>query len=158
MPRHSQGISALEDRLRGMQEVLGSKGVTWEVLTTGTTPAAAQEAVTRFLQTHPEIRWILCTGLADTEGAGLAVEKQFQLRGCWVGGFDLSAEVLRLLKAGIIRFAVDQQPYLQGFYPVVQLTHYCRYGLKPSNIDVGAKVLGPQDAKTVIEYSRKGYR
>ena len=33
-------------------------------------------------------------------------------------------EILKLMKAGHIDFTIDQQPYLQGFFPVMQLYLY----------------------------------
>ncbi|NOY56498.1 MAG: sugar ABC transporter substrate-binding protein [Actinobacteria bacterium] len=43
--------------------------------------------------------------------------------------FDLGEEVLNSIEAGTIQFAVDQQQYLQGFLPVVQLVLYLQSGL-----------------------------
>jgi len=43
--------------------------------------------------------------------------------------FDLGEEVLNSIEAGTIQFAVDQQQYLQGFLPVVQLVLYKQSGL-----------------------------
>jgi simple sugar transport system substrate-binding protein len=37
------------------------------------------------------------------------------------GGYDLLPKTLELLKADQIDFTIDQQAYLQGFYPVLQL-------------------------------------
>ena len=34
---------------------------------------------------------------------------------------------------GTVTFAIDQQPYLQGYLPVVLLANYVRYGVIPSN-------------------------
>ena len=158
LTEHSAGISALDDRLRGIQEILKPKGVTWEVVITGVTAEASEQVITEALKRHPEIKAVLCTGQADTEGAGLAVEKNFANRGYFVGGFDLSPQTLRLLKAGVIQFTIDQQPYAQGFYPVVQLTLFRRYGIKPASLDAGATILRPSDADTVLELTRRGYR
>lgn len=47
--------------------------------------------------------------------------------------FDLSAEIAQAIKDGVIDFAVDQQPFLQGYLPVVFLTNYARYGVIPAN-------------------------
>ena len=38
--------------------------------------------------------------------------------------FDLNADVAKALESGKILFAVDQQPYLQGYLPVTMLTLY----------------------------------
>jgi simple sugar transport system substrate-binding protein len=97
--------------------------------------------MTEQLKAHPEVKAILCTGQSDTEGVGLAVERGFVGKGYLVAGFDLSEETLRLIKAGIIRLAIDQQPYVQGYYPVVQLAQYCRYGIMPSDVDAGAGII-----------------
>ncbi len=87
--------------------------------------------ITDELNKHPDIKFILCTGQADTEGAGLAIEKNFAGKGYTAAGFDLSPEILRLIKAGYIKCTIDQQPYIQGYYPVIQLALYKRYGIMP---------------------------
>ena len=75
-----------------------------------------------------------------------------------MAGFDLSPEILRLVKAGVIRFTIDQQPYSPGFYPVVQLTLYCRYGIRPCDIDAGAGIVAAGDVERVLRLSREHYR
>ncbi|MBP7934750.1 MAG: sugar ABC transporter substrate-binding protein [Phycisphaerae bacterium] len=158
MTVHSDSISALEDRLRGEQDVLKERGVTWKRVVTGTTPEGSAEVITAALKEDPEIKVVLCTGQADTEGAGLAIEKHFAGKGYAAAGFDLSPQILRLIKTGHIRFTIDQQPYIQGFYPVVQLALYCRYGIRPSNVDVGATVISADNVNAVVGLSAKGYR
>jgi simple sugar transport system substrate-binding protein len=158
MTVHSDGISALEDRLRGEQDVLKAKGVTWKRVVTGTTPEASAEVITSALKADPEIKVVICTGQADTEGAGLAIERHFAGKGYKAAGFDLSSETLRLIKAGHIQFTIDQQPYIQGYYPVIQLALYCRYGIRPSNIDAGASVISRSNVDEVLVLSRAGYR
>jgi simple sugar transport system substrate-binding protein len=158
MTVHSDGISALEDRLRGEQDVLKAKGVTWKRVVTGITPEGAAEVIATALKADPEIKTVICTGQADTEGAGRALEKHFAGKGYKAAGFDLSPETLRLIKAGQIQFTIDQQPYIQGYYPVIQLALYCRYGIRPSNIDAGASVISRENVDQVLRLSRTGYR
>jgi simple sugar transport system substrate-binding protein len=158
MTVHSEGISALEDRLQGAQEMLKGKGITWKVIATGIEAERASEIIAAELETDSRIRAILCTGQADTEGAGLAVERLFAGADYHVAGFDLSPGILRLVKAGYIDFTIDQQPYMQGFYPVVQLTHYCRYGLRPSDIDTGAALITKANVDAVMALVEEGVR
>jgi len=158
MTVHSTGISALEDRLRGMQEVVARHGASWQMMTTGTEPLQAAELIGARLAENRSIQAVLCTGQADTEGAGLAVERSASARSVLVAGFDLSPEILRLIRKGHIAFTIDQQPYVQGYYPVVQLTHYCRYGISPSDIDAGAAVIGRKNVAAVAELCKLGYR
>ena len=155
---HDEGVSALEDRLAGEQAVLRKKNVRWTVLVTGNDSAKGADVITKTLKANPDIRIILGTGQADTEAAGRAIEKSFAGRGYWSAGFDLSPETLRLIREEHIRCTVDQQPYIQGFYPVIQLTLYLRYGIMPSDIDAGAAVVDAGNVDEVMELTRRQYR
>jgi simple sugar transport system substrate-binding protein len=104
------------------------------------------------------IRVVLGTGHADTEGAGLAIAEQFQDKGCWAAGFDLSPNILRIIQSGEIRFTIDQQPYAQGFYPVIQLTLLKRFGIRPYSIDAGSAMITASNVGEVIELNQRGYR
>jgi simple sugar transport system substrate-binding protein len=79
-----------------------------------------------------------------------------------VASFDLTPEVLDAVEHGRLRFAVDQQAYLQGYLPVVLLAERARFGLFPS---VGGRVIptGPNfvtkaDAGKVTELSARAIR
>jgi simple sugar transport system substrate-binding protein len=158
MTMHDEGVSALEDRLRGMQEVLKKKDVRWTVRVTGNDAAKAVEIIAEELRKNPDIHAVLCTGQADTEAAGLAIEKHYPDGSRWAAGFDLSPTTLRLVKAGPIVATVDQQPYVQGFYPVVQLALYLRYGIMPTDMDAGAIVVDRAHADQVLELTKAKYR
>ena len=155
---HDEGVSALHHRRRGIQDALRTKDVKWTILVTGNDSAKGAEVIAEALRQHPDIRVVLGTGQSDTEAAGLAIEKHFPNGDYWSAGFDLSETTLRLVQAGHIRCTIDQQPYVQGFYPVVMLTHYLRYGLKPSSLDAGAAVIDRSTAAQVLELTRKHYR
>ena len=107
---------------------------------------------------NPEIKVVLSTGQADTEAAGLVLERHFPAGDYAAAGFDLSPETLRLIRKGVIRFTIDQQPYAQGFYPVVQLALYCRFGIKPSDIDAGAALINAGNCDSVMDLCRQKYR
>ena len=156
MTMHAEGVSALEDRLHGAQEVLKEQGITWEVAITGNLVDESAKVITRALEANPEIKHVLCTGQADTEGAALAIERRFA--GHAAAGFDLSPGILKAVKAGHVRFTIDQQPYVQGYYPVVQLTLYCRYGIMPCDMDAGASIITADKVDSVLRLSEKGYR
>ncbi len=155
---HDKGISALEDRLRGIQEVLARKNVRTSVFIPGNDALKGMEKIAGILRENPEIRIVLCTGQSDTEAAGRAIEKYFPGKDYWAAGFDLSVKTLDLIEKGHVLYTIDQQPYVQGFYPVVQLTHYLRFGILPSDMDAGASVIGRQDIDRVKEWIRKNIR
>jgi len=156
---HDEGISALEDRLHGIQEGLGQKNVQWKILITGNNPLPGAEKVAEALKENPDIRVILGTGQADTEAVGRMIEKKNHAgKEYRAAGFDLSPKTLQLIQDGYLLCTIDQQPYLQGFYPVVQLTQYLRYGLMPCNIDTGAAIIDMSNVKDVVKLTRQNIR
>jgi len=155
---HDAGVSSLEERRRGIQDVLKQEGIESTVVVSTPHPEQARDIIAKALADNPKIKTVLCTGQADTEGAGLAIAKHFSGKGYRTAGFDLSPNILRLLDAGVIEFTIDQQPYTQGFYPVIQLTLLLRYGIQPSDIDAGAAVITGKEAKGVMGLKMQNYR
>jgi simple sugar transport system substrate-binding protein len=78
-----------------------------------------------------------------------------------IGTFDLGPDVLRAVQSGTLRFAVDQQAYLQGYLPVALLTQRARYGLFPDEggiIATGPHFVTRANAAQAIELSRRSIR
>ena len=48
-----------------------------------------------------------------------------------VGTTDVSKRTLQAVQDGRLLFDLDQQPYLEGYYPVLIAAQYLKYGLKP---------------------------
>lgn len=75
--------------------------------------------------------------------------------------FDLSGDVIEAINEGQIRFAVDQQPYVQGYLPISALWMY-NYNL--NTVGGGQPVLtGPgfvtqENAEQVEKYAERGTR
>jgi len=75
--------------------------------------------------------------------------------------FDLSPRVLEAVRSRRMLFAVDQQPYLQGYLPIVLLAERVRHGVFPARgelVPTGPKFVTPANAARVIELSRRGFR
>jgi simple sugar transport system substrate-binding protein len=74
-------------------------------------------------------------------------------KGVHAGGFDLTEQTQKLLQEGQIDFTIDQQPYLQGFLPVLQLFLYKVSGTLtgPSEVDTGLKFLDKETVKPYVE-------
>jgi simple sugar transport system substrate-binding protein len=75
-----------------------------------------------------------------------------------LGGFDLVPEVLQQMQAGYVQVQVDQQPYMQGFMPVMETYLYKTAGLTPADIDTGQGIVTPKDVPGIIEMSKQGLR
>ena len=75
-----------------------------------------------------------------------------------IGAFDLGPDTLHAVQKGTLLFAVDQQPYLQGYLPVVMLANRARYGLFPAQGDVvatGANFVTKRNAAQALELSER---
>jgi simple sugar transport system substrate-binding protein len=78
-----------------------------------------------------------------------------------LGTFDFSPGVLAAVRTGRLEFAVDQQPYLQGFLPIVLLAERARYGLFPAQgevIPTGPSFITAKNAAEVERLSSLGIR
>ncbi|MFH7594274.1 sugar ABC transporter substrate-binding protein [Streptomyces racemochromogenes] len=119
---HEQGNVGHEQRCAGAKKTFG--GTMENLYVEGTNMPSVQAAIQAKLQADPGIDGILTLGapFAPTavkakEAAGSKAE---------VDTFDLNESVARDLKSGALGFAVDQQPYLQG-YEAVDLLWLYRY-------------------------------
>ena len=75
--------------------------------------------------------------------------------------FGIGPQVPNAVRVGQITFAVDQQPYLQGYLPIVLLTEYHLYGVLPDRgklISTGPVFITSQNAAHVLELSNQGVR
>ena len=73
---------------------------------------------------HKNLAGMFAVDAGDTQGVGQIIQKH-SLQGKVIGGgYDLLPGTLELIKSGFLDFTIDQQPYLQGFHPVIQLFLY----------------------------------
>lgn len=56
-------------------------------------------------------------------------------------GFDLSEPTAQAIKEGWVAVVLDQQPFLQGFLPIMQLYLTKKFGFAGMNIDTGAALI-----------------
>lgn len=155
---HSENTECLELRLQGEKEILENKNIEHETIVTDIFPEGSSEIIRDKLISDPSINAVIGTGQADTEGAGIAKKKWFADRDLYIAGFDTSENLLKFIDEGIIDFTIDQQPYAQGFYPVLQLCLYIRHGIVPCDMDAGAAVINKDNLEKVMEAQRDGFR
>ena len=64
----------------------------------------------------------------------------------------------RGFKDGWVQLTADQQPFLQGYMPILSLCQQVVYGLAPINVDTGAGFVTPDNYKAVAELATEGLR
>ncbi|MFJ3961552.1 sugar ABC transporter substrate-binding protein [Streptomyces sp. NPDC090036] len=154
---HEQGNVGHEQRCAGAKKTFS--GTLENLYVEGTNMPSVQAALQAKLQADPSIDAIVTLGapFAPTavkakDAAGSKAE---------VDTFDLNDSVARDLKSGALGFAVDQQPYLQG-YEAIDLLWLYRYN---ANVLGGGRpvLTGPQivtaaEASKLEEYIKRGSR
>jgi simple sugar transport system substrate-binding protein len=91
------------------------------MIDSGMDPTVVQSKVTAYLRNHPKTQAILALGPNAAEPTINAL-KQMHLNGkIYFGTFDLSPGIINGIKDGTINFAIDQQPYLQGYMSIAAL-------------------------------------
>lgn len=73
-------------------------------------------------------------------------------------GYDTSPQVIDAFKRGYIQLSSDQQPYLQGYAPILSLCMTLKYGMGPMNLDTGAGFVDASNYETVADLANKGIR
>jgi len=111
---HEAGNVGLESRCSGARKTFGG-GQNLQVDISNV--ADAQNTIKSKLLADPTIDGILTLndGIAK---AAVAAKKEANSK-AQIATFDVSSDVTDAVLAGDIAFAVDQQPYLQGYLPVV---------------------------------------
>jgi simple sugar transport system substrate-binding protein len=73
-------------------------------------------------------------------------------------GFDTSPQVVKAFDAGWVQLTSDQQPFLQGYMPILSLCQQVVYGLGAMNVDTGAGFVTPDNYKAVANLATEGLR
>lgn len=152
------GNAALDQRCQGVTQ--GFEGGKVTTLPTSADPAEIEAKIQAAITSDPSIDLIL--GLSAPlvgERAVAVVEKLGVGDKVKVASYDLSASFLQSVADGKALFAVDQQPYLQGYLPVTFLALNARYGTIPAgNVASGPSFVTQDTAAQVIALSSEGIR
>jgi simple sugar transport system substrate-binding protein len=117
---HERGNIALEARCAGVKKTF--TGQTEMLYVDGTDMDAVTAAVTTRLQQNPDIDEVIANGAQFALAAVQAAEKADSK--AKVATFDLNKDLVSAVHDGSVQFAVDQQPYLQGYLAVDALWLY----------------------------------
>ena len=148
------GAANIQPRIDGAKDTLKSHpNIKYDVVATGAAVPAELTVINSWAQSHSSAKGMFAVDAGSTQGVAQTIQKQGLKSKGWVGGgYDLTPITEQLLAAGYIEFTIDQQPYLQGFLPILQLYMYnASQGLSGiAETDTGLKFL---DKTTVVPYS-----
>ena len=142
------GSANIQPRIDGALDTIKKqgRGITPHTVATGAAVPAELSTIDSYVSGHPNTKGLFAVDAGSTQSVAQTIQKH-SLRGRGVkgGGYDLTPVTQRLLAADQIDFTIDQQPYLQGFLPILQLFMY-----KMSN-----SLTGPADVNTGLKFLDK---
>ncbi|MFD8045903.1 sugar ABC transporter substrate-binding protein [Streptomyces chartreusis] len=153
-----QGHVALEARCAGLKK--GFKGRTDNLYVNGTDMPSVKSTITAKLQQDSSIDQVVTLGapfaltaVQSVSDAGSKAE---------VATFDLNKELVTAVQDGKVEFAVDQQPYLQGYLAVDSLWLYRTNGNFSGGgsapVLTGPAFITKENVDAVAEFAAKGTR
>ncbi|MFS8200036.1 sugar ABC transporter substrate-binding protein [Streptomyces sp. CWNU-52B] len=155
---HEQGSVALEDRCRGVDETFKGKTTTLNV--NGTNMPAVKSTINAKLKQDSSIDYVVTLGAPFALTAVQSVADSGSK--AKVATFDLNKEMVSAVKSGDIEFAVDQQPYLQGYLSVDALWLYKTNGNFSGGgqepVLTGPAFVDKENVDAISKFAAKGTR
>lgn len=154
---HEQGNVGHEQRCAGAKKAFD--GQMQNLYVEGTNMPDVQASIEAKLQADKSIDAVVTLGAPFADAAVKA--KRTAGSKAEIDTFDLNAKVATALQDKTLGFAVDQQPYLQG-YEAVDLLWLYRYnrnvlgGGRP--VLTGPQIITSKDAAELAEYTKRGTR
>ena len=132
--------------------------ITYEKIDSGLDLAIVADRVGAYLAANPNTNASFDTGYWHAGVAGVLRDRGVPPGQVLLGGFDLVPIVLDEMEAGYIQVEVDQQPFMQGFMPVMMVHQAVNVGLAPVDMNTGEALVYPDDVPAVRELSEQGLR
>jgi simple sugar transport system substrate-binding protein len=127
------GATNTEDRCRGIVDGIAKSGGKSSQLplpsSTFGNPTAVAEAIKAALLKDSSVDGVITISAPDANSAANAIAQAGAGDKVKLASFDMDETGLQRIKDGTQLFAVDQQPYLQGFLAVSLLNGYINYGV-----------------------------
>jgi simple sugar transport system substrate-binding protein len=129
-------------------------GIDW-----GADPNLAIPVITSTIAANPNVKLIVMPGgqmLGNTqtffEAAGIEAGAIKSI------GFDTNENIMRGFAENWVQLTSDQQPFLQGYLPVLSICQTAKFGLAPMSVDTGAGFIDASNYQQVETLANEGYR
>jgi simple sugar transport system substrate-binding protein len=148
------GTGNTQPRYDGAVSVLPSNYKVSEIAT-GAEESVEPAAMKAYLDAHSStLKGAFCADSGDTEYLGAQL-KSLNLK-IPAGGFDTTGQTVPNIQDGTLAFTIYQDPYLQGFLPVLYMYLYNLTGgvLSPPDTDTGLSVVTKSNVEPYVADSR----
>jgi simple sugar transport system substrate-binding protein len=155
----AQGQVQLEARCAGVKQGLGSEGSMTKLYVNGTDSSAVLSSITGKLTQDKSIDAVITLGAPIALIAIQAISQANSNAKLYT--FDTNAEEISKIKSGAVQWAVDQQPYLQGYEAIDSLWLYLTNGDTlggGQTVLTGPSFIDSSNVGKVATYAERGTR
>lgn len=139
------GQANIQPRIDGALDAIRDSGkpIRAHVVSSGVNVGQERKKIEATYLANRNLRGLFAVDAGSTAGVAEVMRKyRLHKRGVCAGGYDLLPATLRAIHDRDLDFTIDQQPYLQGFLPVLQMFLY-RYS---------AHLVAPADTNTGLNF------
>jgi simple sugar transport system substrate-binding protein len=146
----------IQPRIDGAKQAREDSGANIEIqqVTTGADVTEERSRIEAWYNGHKDVAGMFAVDAGSTQGVAQVMEQSgLHEQGVKAGGYDLTPQILELMGEGHIDFTIDQQPYLQGFLPLMQLYLYKISGgiTGPAETNTGLVFITPETVGRYLE-------
>ena len=158
------GAGNLEARCQGIADGIAKQGGKSKELPLPASsfgnPTAVAEAIKATLLKDHTIDGVVAVGAADANSIANGIQQAGLTAKVKLGAFDMDETNLDRIKDGTQLFAIDQQPWLQGFLAVSLSDAYANYGLEVASAPIltGPGIVDSSNIDTTLAGAKAGYR
>lgn len=122
-------------------------------------PVLGASVFTSYITKHPKTKLIL----VDHGGLTAQMENFSKIAAIsaddyYIAGYSLSPATIHAIKKNYVDLIGDGQPFLQGYFSVVQLALSKKYGFSGLKIDTGAGFIDNKNIEIIEPLAKKGIR
>jgi len=150
-------------RSQGVIDALEEAGLVVDYIeidsATNADPPAGAPTFTGYVSSHPDVRLVV------TDHGGLTATAQTYLTSAgkgpddiYLAGFDLSPATITAIQAGWTDLVIDQQEWLQGYLPILQICLTKVYGFSGLYINTGGGFVDQSNVDFVAPLAERNIR
>jgi simple sugar transport system substrate-binding protein len=156
---HEQGHVALEARCAGVKKGFGSAGVVENLNVNSKDMPSVKSTITAKLQQDKSVDRVITLGAPIAITAVDSVKESGSA--AKIVTFDTNKELVSSIRSGDVQWAIDQQPYLQGYLAIDALWLYLTNGNViggGQTVLTGPSFIDQKNIDSIAQYAEKGTR
>lgn len=150
-------------RTQGAIDALKEAGLTVDYIeidsATNADPTAGTATFTGYVSSHPDVKLVVTDHGAVTSAGETYLKASGKNPGdILIAGFDLSPATVAAIKGGWVELVIDQQPWLQGYLPILQICLTKVYGFSGLHVDTGGGFASKDNVDLLAPLAEKNIR